>query len=207
MRGRRLILVRHAPAADTAGRCIGWHDVALGDEGREAARTLAGCIAPARVRVHASDLARARETAALLVGAAPPGDAAWREAHFGAWEGRTWAAIEADDASRLDAWMRDWVATAPPGGESFATVVARVGAWLDAHAVATHADDDARPQLVVAHAGAIRAALVRSLAIDATRAFAFAVDHLHAWTLELSPTGTTVLRGNVPLPHALVSDG
>lgn len=68
------------------------------------------------------------------------------ELDFGAWEGQPWAAI---DRAESDPWAADPMQVAPPGGETFAQLLARVEAALaDAPSAAA----------IVTHAGVIRAA-------------------------------------------------
>lgn len=55
-----------------------------------------------------------------------------RECNFGAWAGKALINIAGEDASGLDAWLRDPYA-APHGGESLAELISRVGPVLDDH--------------------------------------------------------------------------
>ena len=68
------------------------------------------------------------------------------EMDFGAWEGALWSEI---DRTLSDPWSADPVNRAPPGGETFGAVIARV------HAAIADLPEDAA---IVAHAGPIRAA-------------------------------------------------
>lgn len=105
--------------------------------------------------IYASDLVRARETAAAI--AAPLGldvrlDQRLREFDFGSWEGLTWDEIvahfpRAAESGRTSA--RDY---APDGGERFALVCDRVRAFLD-EVRATHV----QRTLAVSHAGVLHA--------------------------------------------------
>jgi broad specificity phosphatase PhoE len=75
---------------------------------------------------------------------------ALRELHFGAWEGRTWTAIQSEERVAYEAWMKDWERLPPPGGERPADIEARVREWLlgvEAGAV----------EWVIAHSGIVRA--------------------------------------------------
>lgn len=105
----------------------------------------------------ASDLVRARETAAAIAAARPLTvelDPRLRETDFGAWEGLTWAQIvQADPALETTVW-HDPRGRLPHGGESFAQVQSRAAAFLESVR--------ARPQAsvcAVSHAGFIHAAL------------------------------------------------
>jgi broad specificity phosphatase PhoE len=99
------------------------------------------------VPVLSSDLSRARTTADALQGPRPrlPHDPRWREIHFGAWEGLTYAEVP-PAATRAF-----WDGTAPaPDGEGWADLSARVTAALH---------DLPGETIVVAHFGAILAAV------------------------------------------------
>src|SRR5579871_3908497 len=63
--------------------------------------------------------------------------------------------------------------TRPPLGESFADVVDRVAAAVEAISLA----EAGRDIVVVAHGGSIRAALAHALALDPERALDFAIDN------------------------------
>ena len=160
--GRRL-LVRHAATAWSGRRYAGRSDPPLTAEGREAARRLADALArwdgrdgPSPPRLVTSPMARALATArpiAAVLGVEPEVDERWAETDFGRFEGRTWAELEAADPA-LAAHLAsgdteiDW-----PGGETAAAFRARVAAALAAVLA------DARPTVVVAHAGPIRLAI------------------------------------------------
>ena len=145
-----LILIRHAPAL-TGGRLCGRTDVGadLGDG--TGARALARAVG-AVARVIASPALRCRQTAgALWPGLTPALDAALWEQDFGDWDGRPLA-----DVPDLGPMTRaDLARHRPPGGESFADVVARVTPALTALGPGL--------TVVVAHAGTIRAGLSLAL--------------------------------------------
>jgi alpha-ribazole phosphatase len=177
-----LHLTRHAPTAAPQKQVVGHRDAPLSEEGRAAAADFANACA-ARLdgppaRLVSSDLRRARDTAAALAARwdrTVETDARLRELHFGAWEGRTWAEVERDDAEALSDWMTDWVHAAPPGGESFAALADRVEAWLGDQ---RFGEATQRPVFVVAHAGVLRALLCRTLGLPLSAAFGFAFDPL-----------------------------
>lgn len=173
--GFSLHLMRHgAPVG--AGRLIGHSDCNPLPEGialcRERARGLVFAT------LIASDLARAR-LAAAAIGAdrAMPvtPDRRWRELDFGAWEGLAPADLPHNALGKLH---HDPDAHAPPGGECWSALVARVADALDA---ITH------DCLVVCHAGAIRAALSRLLNLTYPQTWAIALPYAACVSLRVWP--------------------
>lgn len=124
----RLLLIRHAPTAETGttltGRLPG---VSLGDEGRRQAETTAARLAHVKIRsVYSSPLERTWETAQIV--AAPhrldvTAHDGLLEVDYGAWSGRTLRSLY-----KLKAW-RTVVMTPSrmsfPEGESIAAAQAR----------------------------------------------------------------------------------
>ena len=80
----------------------------------------------------------------------------------------------------------------PPGGESMAEVVARVGAALERLAGARPGGD----VVVVSHGGAIRAAVAHALRISADNALHLSVQNLSLSRLERHPAGWRVVSVN-----------
>ena len=80
----------------------------------------------------------------------------------------------------------------PPGGETMAEVIARVGAALERLAV-QHAERDV---VIVSHGGAIRAAVAHCLRIGADSALHLVVQNLSLTRLERSPDGWRVVCVN-----------
>lgn len=159
MEPRDLFLARHGETDWNAElRWQGQTDVPLNAAGRAQAEALA-----ARARAHgilavvASDLSRARHTAeivaaelGLAVALVHPG---LRERRFGAFEGLTRAECEARYPVEWARYLHDTKA-GPPGGESAADLLSRVGPVL-AHVAA----ELPGPALVVTHGGVMRALL------------------------------------------------
>src|SRR5262249_21292406 len=80
------------------------------------------------------------------------------------------------DAARYEHWANNWVIQEAPGGESFADVIRRTGAWLSSLLTSTNDDDIV---LAIAHAGSIRELLCHALGLPPARAFALCVDDAH----------------------------
>jgi broad specificity phosphatase PhoE len=164
----KLYLVRHGEAEGSAGRAVGQLDLPLSDLGTRNIEALAASWqGPTPVRLFASDLRRATDSARILaarLGFEPVIDARLREVSFGDWEGRAWDEVYESDRQRYDAWTEHWWDVAPPGGESFADLARRTLAWF-------RDLEKGEDVITVAHGGSIRALLVELLAIPRERAF------------------------------------
>jgi len=149
--------VRHGRTVwNAAKRFQGRSDIELSEEGRAQAQALAGALRGESFdRVFASDLVRARETARIIAeqhGLNVEIDERLREFDFGAWEGLTWDEIVERWPYLREVRFTDAKAYEPEGGESFASVCARVQDFLD-DVVAL----GAQRVLVVTHAGVLHA--------------------------------------------------
>jgi probable phosphoglycerate mutase len=129
----RLILVRHGETPLTAQRRYsGRGDVELSSTGlaqaAAVARRLAATVQPGAVVV-SSPLTRCRQTASAIaegLGRVPVQvEPDLIECDFGEWEGLTFAEVRQQWPEQLEAWLAS-PAVAPPGGESFDAVLARV---------------------------------------------------------------------------------
>ena len=97
--------------------------------------------------------------------------AEFNEQDFGDWEGQTWEALYRQGRSQR--FWRDPAQQRPPGGESFADVLARVTQGLGQQ-TAEHAGQNL---VLVAHGGSIRAALAQALGLSAAAALRFSIDY------------------------------
>ncbi len=170
---RRLILLRHAQPEGHDGRCVGHHDTELSRYGVESALALAdqwrGVAGPPVLVT--SDLRRAASTADALARAWEVEvnvDARLREMSFGDWDGRLWEDISTRDGERLRAWSDDWIAIAPPGGESGHELRRRVETALRDLIALT---EGGRAVVAVTHAGWIRIATTLLLGEPVSAAF------------------------------------
>ncbi len=140
--------LRHPRPRVAPGTCYGRLDLAEGETaGAEIAAALralgpvaAVVASPARRCRRLAERIAARDGVALRL------DERLLELDFGRWEGLPWAEIPRRES---DPWAADPWRRAPPGGEPFAALHARVGAALA---------DLPAGAAVVAHAGPIRAA-------------------------------------------------
>ncbi len=127
----RLVVVRHGETANNAEqRFTGQLDAPLNTLGAQQAHAVARALAAEHFDlIVASDLARARQTAAAI--AAPRGvsvtlDPDLREISVGAWEGLTRSEAQARYPDELARWDANAVEHAPPGGETVAHLAERV---------------------------------------------------------------------------------
>jgi broad specificity phosphatase PhoE len=152
-----LWFARHGQSTWNAeGRWQGQADPALSALGRVQAEALAEALAGAGIALlAASDLARARETAAIVgarLGLAPVLEPALREHDVGAWSGLTRTEVEARWPAELARFRAGDLALAPGGGESRLALRARV------HAVLARLElRAAGPLALVSHLGVLRA--------------------------------------------------
>lgn len=157
---RRLVLVRHGETDGNSGqRLIGSGDPSLSAEGREQLHSTRAALAGQVVDLVVSSPARrAFQSAAVLTGGATTRlEPDFREIHFGRWEGRSVAEIEAADPVLFQQWRDPDSGFEYPGGELRAAFRARVERGLER----TFASG-ASGALVVAHRGVIRE-IVRAL--------------------------------------------
>ncbi|MAC76704.1 MAG: histidine phosphatase family protein [Rhodobacteraceae bacterium] len=180
----RLFLVRHGPTH--AKGMVGWSDLPA-DLGDTAALDRLSAYLPDDAVVISSDLGRSVTTADAIQGNRPrlPHDPALREIHFGAWELRNYAEVEAEDGERIVAFWQEPGLVCPPGGESWHQMRARSDAAID-RLVAAHPLGDL---IIVAHFGMILGQLERALQIPTTEAFGQKIDNLSVTELTPSPGG------------------
>lgn len=184
--------VRHAPVVGHRGELNGQKDVPCDTSDARAFRALAALL-PADAVWVTSHLRRARDTAAAIVAAgrtapAPIVERDFSEQSFGDWAGSTWDEIAARNPAASERFWADPVGLAPPGGESFAAVTARVASAIERLSAEREGD-----VVVVAHGGVIRAAVALALGLDPKQAMAVAVDNLSLTRLDRIAGG--VLRG------------
>jgi 2,3-bisphosphoglycerate-dependent phosphoglycerate mutase len=193
-----LLWIRHGDARAGAHVLHGHTDVPLSPEGRAQARAVGEALAQLPVTaLYASDLTRARETAApaaAALGREVRTLKALRERHFGAWEGRSAADLARDVPA---AWGRlgSDPGFAPPGGESLAALADRVlpaiAAILAAHPGGLVA--------VVAHGGPVRAALGSVLSLPLPGLMRLSLSHGHGSPVRHFADGAAEVLGvNLP---------
>ena len=162
-----MIFLRHPRLAVAPGICYGRMDFPL-THGAPAEIAAAVRAVEVSGAIRTSPAARCLALATALsdhFGLPAKEDPRLLELDFGDWEGRPWDGI---NRAESDLWAADPWTVAPPGGETFALLYARVAA-----ALAEMPPDS----LVVTHAGPIRAARMILAGASFHEAFAMAVPH------------------------------
>ena len=185
----KIAFLRHGPTEWNAlGKVQGHTDSPLSAEGLA---RMQGLLPPEpfdSVRVYASPLIRARQTAEALGLAEPKLDARLMEQHWGQWEGLSRSEILARDGK--DAFTLAGLAAAfrPPGGESTQELHDRVGAFLKDVA------QDMEDAIAVAHLGVLRAAYTLATGWNMATPMPDDLDVSKALVLEVSAVGTPALH-------------
>ncbi|MCH2067583.1 histidine phosphatase family protein [Shimia sp.] len=181
-----LHLVRHGPTH--AKTMVGWSDLPADLSDTAQVARLANHL-PSDGIVISSDLQRCVATADAIQRDRRrlAHDAALREIHFGDWELKTFAEIEAADPDRIRAYWETPGDVRPPNGESWNEVTSRVdGAidrLIDAHRGAK--------LIVVVHFGVILTQIQRAERLTADEAFAHRIDNLSVTSIKIDDTGWT----------------
>jgi alpha-ribazole phosphatase len=170
----RLILLRHGEPDETVhGRCYGRLDPGLSRRGHEQMRHAWLLLEnqPAAA-IYSSPSCRAVESANLRAVNTPAAavDDRLREIDFGAFEGLTYREISARYPEKHNEWMTQPTNVVFPGGESFATMPARVRDGLD-QIRRLHSGETV---VAVSHGGVNRVALAQALDLDPRHIFKLA---------------------------------
>jgi broad specificity phosphatase PhoE len=146
---------------------------------------------------HVTPLSRTYRTAMAIFRAGYPAVApgelpALSEQDLGDWQGLPHAELPGRLSLPAHAFWPLGGQERPPGGESMADVIARVGPALEELA-GLHAGSDV---VIVSHGGAIRAAVAHALGIGADNALHLSVQNLSLTRLERHPEGWRVVCVN-----------
>ncbi|MDH5488393.1 MAG: histidine phosphatase family protein [Rhodospirillaceae bacterium] len=192
--------VRHAPVVDAHPmvRISGQLDVGADVSAPESIKSLKWLAAtlPIDAQWVTSNLIRTRQTADAIISAGINAgeiktDERLNEQDFGNWAGMTWDELgTADDNAAKQFWDAP-ATTAPPNGESFADLMARVAQAID-DLTKQHSGRDI---ICVAHAGTIRAALAHGLGLGPEKALSFNVGNLSLTRIDNISDGLKLKRG------------
>jgi broad specificity phosphatase PhoE len=188
------VLLRHGQTPmSVQKRYAGRSDVPLTDVGVQQAAAAAKRLASAGLdAIVTSPLLRTVQTArevAAVTGAAMVTDDGFRETDFGAWEGRTFAEVRERWPAELSAWLAD-PEVAPPGGESFTDVSARVTAAL--HRVL--AARKGQTVLIVSHVTPIKTLVTAALLAPPAALYRMHLDVAALSEIDWYADGPAVLR-------------
>jgi alpha-ribazole phosphatase len=192
----RFWLIRHALVEENARAIVyGTMDVELCPHTLEAQVPMYAALArrlPRPATWIASPLSRTQRTAAAIFGAGYPAqelviEPGLIELGFGEWQGQP----HADVAERLTMPPHAFWPLAgherPPGGESMADGVARLGATMERLAETYQGD-----VVAVSHGGAIRAAIAHAIGLSADMALHFSIENISLTRLDRLPRGWRV---------------
>lgn len=186
------MLARHGTHAEVGHVLSGRSEIGLGMRGHAEAAALARRLADVPLAsIHASPRRRTVETARVVANGrdiamqvAPALD----EIDFGAFTGRSFAALDDDPAWRR--WNAERGSARCPGGETMAEAVARAWHYLDALTIQD------TPALCVTHCDVIRGLVAQLLGIDANRMFAFDCDPGSITTIAIEGAGARLMTLN-----------
>lgn len=185
------MLVRHA-ASEGSGTFVGQNDEPLSAAGRNQLKELERKLSVFRFHaVFASDLKRARDTAAAAVGQLGfevqirPG---LREMHFGRWQGLSWDQIENQNRRLAKLWLKDFALRSIPGAERFAHFKKRVKKELKEIV----SSNQGQCVLVFSHAGVLRVALGDALGMKDRNLFRLAQNPCAVNVIDYFADGVTV---------------
>jgi len=194
-------MIRHAIVEENARAMLyGIMDVALCPDSLVAQapqyRALAALL-PRPAAWVVTPLSRTRRTAEALMAAGYPAaplavEPALMEQNLGAWQGLAHAALPPLLQLPAHAFWPLGGEERPPGGESMAQVIHRVGPAMERLATAHDGGD----VVVVSHGGAIRAAVAHALGITADNALHLSVQNISLTRLERHPQGWRVVGVN-----------
>ena len=165
-----LSLIRHPRPATSADVCVGQLDVECAPGWQAHADRLQRILAVPD-RLITSPLQRCRLLAERLGAAyriAPVLEPRLMELNFGAWEGRRWTDI---GRAESETWAADYLGSAPPDGESYSELLARVDAFL------ADLGSSFERIVLISHAGPLRALLVRCLGLAPEAGWRFDIGH------------------------------
>ena len=174
-------------------RYAGRTDAPLTEVGVQQAAAAAKRLASAGLGVIVtSPLRRTVQTAqavAAVTGAAVVTDDGFRETDFGAWEGLTFAEVRERWPAEISAWLAD-PDVAPPGGESFTDVSARVTEALD-RVLAARAGQTV---LIVSHVTPIKMLVAAALLAPPAALYRMHLDVAALSEIDWYADGPAVLR-------------
>ncbi len=176
-----IYVIRHTAPVVPPGVCYGQSDVKLSSsfprEAEAVKNRLQSLGWSPLYPVFSSPLERCIALARFLSNRRIITDERLLELHFGAWEMKKWEEIP---KIQLEKWGKDYVRQAPPGGESYRMLVARVGDFME-----DLRNNPAPSATLVTHAGVIRAIHVWSGITGWEESFNMPVDYGQVFKFEI----------------------
>lgn len=192
-----LLLVRHGQTVwNSQLRYQGHIDTELSQLGLAQAERIAGRLRDERIAaIYTSDLRRCLETAEIIAaphGLKPVPLPGLREAHYGEWQGLTYADVRARYPELVAARRRDVVGFVPPGGESLGATYERVVAAVQQLA-GRHPD---AAVVVVTHGGPLRMLVGALLGVPPGNSLRLRIDNGSLTICESYPRSPVVAVAN-----------
>ncbi len=197
----RFWLIRHAVVEENARAMLyGTMDVPLCPDSLVAQaaeyRILAARL-PRPARWIVTPLSRTRRTADALFAAGYPEqplavEPGLVEQHLGDWQGLPHADLPSQLAQPSHPFWPVAGEERPPGGESFAELIVRVGVAMERVA----AENVGKDVVIVSHGGAIRGAVAHAIGLSADQALHFSVQNISLTRLERHPSAWRVVSVN-----------
>jgi len=189
--------VRHAPVINGDGMIYGSSDIACDVSNTNHFAALAEALPEDAVWI-TSHLSRTQKTAQAIKDAglnfpAPIIVPDLGEQNFGDWQGMSWDAMMEADPETYKVYWADPTRNRPPGGESFADLIARTGVVIDR----LGEEHKGRDIVAVVHGGTIRAAMAVALKLEPEQGMAIRVDTLSTTILENVEDGLLKGKGGV----------
>lgn len=190
-----IYIIRHGQSeANVLELCYGLEDYPLTEKGREDAAICAEKLKEISFDVcYTSQLCRAQETAAIAtVGRDIPviSTPLLNEQNMGDFEGISFSDLIIKYPKSGYALLKDWTNNAPPGGETYDQVYARVSQFADQILA------DGRDCLIAAHFGSLSALTARLLDLDKHAAARFHYAHGGITHIRVTSRGPSLERFN-----------
>lgn len=179
--------VRHAPTHEAG--FVGWRDVTADLSDADQIARLSAYL-PGDGVIVSSDLRRAVATADVIEQGRErlPHAAKLREFNFGDWDGLTFGQVAARDAELSRAYWEAPGDTAPPNGESWNDVAARLAAFVGP----MNARFAGRNIIAVAHIGVIMTQIQVAGSLSAAQAVAHKIDNYSVTRLHWHGDGWSI---------------
>jgi broad specificity phosphatase PhoE len=169
----RITFISHAPTAALRRAAFSFDESI---ESRELEKLVSiGWIPPRVHQVFAGPELRTRQTASAL-GLDPILSAELKDLDYSSWRGKSLDEVQSTDPQGVELWLTN-VDAAPHGGESLASLLARIEHWLGGQNGSGHT-------LALTHPAVIRAAILLALQAPA-QSF---------WRIDIPPVSITDLR-------------